>query len=66
MAVGHWKLAPSEFWGMTLEEFWWMQEDQAAQVRAQTGAMSREELDDLEDWGIANLEKYRKVKHGGK
>jgi len=24
VAVGIWQVAPSEFWGMTLREYWWM------------------------------------------
>lgn len=60
IAVGHWKIAPAEFWGMTLEEFWWLQEDQAAQMRAQSGALSRAELDELDEWFELNKVKYER------
>lgn len=49
---------------MTLEEFWWLQEDQATAARAQSGAMTRAELDELDEWFQDNVSKYSKVKNG--
>jgi hypothetical protein len=43
---------------MTLEEFWWLQEDQAKQVSAAKGGMTRAELDELDEWFEANKVKY--------
>jgi len=58
LTVAHWKIPPSEFWGMTLEEFWWLQADSLEQARKTSGAMTKAELDELDAWFEDNKVKY--------
>lgn len=48
MSVGVWHIQPSEFWAMTMREFWWMFD--ARKPRKQhVGGMTDAEMDELKD-----------------
>jgi hypothetical protein len=49
---------------MTMEEFWWLHEEQANQVTRSSGAMTKAELVELDEFFEANKHRARKVKHG--
>ncbi len=55
-AVGLWGIQPSEFWAMTPQEWWWINDVKVA-VNRPPGAVRR--LSDLEAWAKAEGEKYR-------
>lgn len=55
MAVGVWSIQPSEFWRMTMREFWWMF-DARKPRRTHVGGMTDEDMDDLK----TNLDEAKK------
>lgn len=54
-AVGVWGVAPSEFWQMTPQEWWWLH----AVKMANAQAFTHKDLQDLDDFAAEHGEKYR-------
>ena len=45
MAVGHWNIAPSEFWQMSVIEWWWVK--QAKEPEKMYGSLPESKVDQL-------------------
>lgn len=60
VAVGLWNVAPSEFWRMTFQEWWWLHAVKM-EVNKAPGAFTHEDLDDLERFAQEHGETYRRM-----
>jgi hypothetical protein len=58
-AVGCCGVSPSDFWQMTFQEWWWIQDVKAAQAH-NPAAFTHEDLRELDEWAAREGEKYRK------
>lgn len=56
--VGLWKISPRDFWDMTLVEYWWLHASYMEQHQRQSGALTKEDLAELDEYFEANKVKY--------
>jgi len=65
VAVGVWKIAPSEFWAMTPDEWWWLWEvDRETKGHPLTAKDIKDELRELDEFALLHGEKYRTLPNG--